>query len=260
MLLALGNTDLGIAALERTAELIPNVAWLHEQLGRLLVRTSPARAAYHLDLALKLPNGQDATLWSLLGSVMLALGDFVRAHDAFRRSYQLDPDLKSRDLETRVHILHFQDRDIEAMLELQHALESQPDLSWANLALGQFLFANDYDDEALECLERALQTGEGPQLEPWLHHAALLYKGMALSQIGRYAQTVDVLEPAIELARARVERRQGLHAGCHRLGQGMSRRGARAVSPRVLRRSQPKPPGESVVVAQGPSELSVPCG
>ena len=197
----LGRTDEAIAALDRAAELVPNLAWLHEELGRILASTPSAKAARHLDLALKLSNGQDATLRSLFGTVMLELGEPDQAREAFRKSYEIDPDLKSRDLKTRVRILHFLERDTEAMLELQHALESDPDLFWANLELGKFLYDKDYDDEALEFLERALKDREALEREPRLHQKALLAQGMVLSAVARYPEAVDVLQAAIDVAR-----------------------------------------------------------
>jgi len=203
VLRALGRTDEALAALGRAAELAPELAWLHADLGKILAETPSPKAAQQLQRALKLSNGQDATLWSLFGTVMLELGDPVQAREAFRRSCELDPDLKSRDLKTRVRILRLLDRDTEAMLELQHALESEPDLPWANLELGKILYDKDYDDEALEFLERALKTSEALEREPKLHQKALLTQGMVLSAIARYADAVVVLQAAIDVARER---------------------------------------------------------
>ena len=187
--------------LDRAAELVPDVTWLHEEIGRILAPNPSPKAAHHLELALKASTGQDATLWSLYGTVMLELGEPVKAREAFRHSYELDPDLKSRDLKTRVRILHFLERDTEAMLELQHALESEPDLLWANLELGKLLYGKDYDDEALEFLERALKNREALEREPKLHQKALLTQGMVLTAVARYAEAVDVLKAAIDLER-----------------------------------------------------------
>jgi len=197
----LGESAKAIEALRLAVENAPDVARYHTELGELLAATPSPEAATHLERALELSDGKDAKLWSLLGKVRHELGETAKSRVAYRQSYEIDPKLESRDLETRVHILLSLDRDTEVMLELLHALEHDPDLAWANIFLGKILCDKDYNDEALEFLERGLSDNAALDREPALRLKGLLFEGMALAAVARHDEAIDVLRSATEVAK-----------------------------------------------------------
>jgi len=114
-----------------------------------LAQKSYAEAAQDLRVAITVRN--DAQAQHLLGTALLAAGDRLAAHDAFKEARDLDP----RHFAARRELVKLLEADGEAdaaLEELRRGIAVAPDAREAQDALAQFCLRHGRDDEAEKAL------------------------------------------------------------------------------------------------------------
>lgn len=156
LLLLTGQPFAALAAMRKAADLLPDDAQLHCQLGFALEkhgRLAEAEASYRRALQLY-PALVDVR--NDLGNVLFALRRFSEAEESYQQALQLKPDF------VEVHhnlgnLLRAQNRLAEAEASYQRALQLRPDYAAAHGNLGSVYVALGRLSDAETSLRRAVQ-------------------------------------------------------------------------------------------------------
>jgi tetratricopeptide (TPR) repeat protein len=198
-LLAVGDIDAAVLALERVRQDQPNLAGAHAVTAlalAMLGRTSEALATIDGALA-TFPD--DPWLLDTRVRLLVANGDDAEALSAVDRALEVDPtDRTWRGLRAEIQLSMGVDTD-DAITTFRDLAMSQPDSLVAVERLTNALELTDRHEEALAVIERALL--ERPE-EPMLLAAQV----RLLSQVGRHRDAVRLASAATGrgMSRARV--------------------------------------------------------
>ena len=155
-LLILGRSDEAEASYRRTLQIRPDDAEAHYNLANTLLmlgRPDEAEAGYRRALQIKPGN---ALAYYNLGNILHERGRLAEAEASYRRALQIKPD--SADIHTNLgNVLQDMDRLDEAEASFRQALQIKPDHAEAHSNLGKLLLDRGRLDEAEASFQRALQ-------------------------------------------------------------------------------------------------------
>ncbi len=185
-----GRPDAALPLLEQAAELAPDQAAVHIQLGRALnnLRRLPAaRAAFERAVRLD-PRSADA--WTGLGHVSRGLADLDTADDAFRRALDLQPG-SARALSNLASVRLAQGRIEDGLRLLRQSVAADPSDPKVRSLLGDALQGIGRHVEAEAAYAEAL--GIDPD-----HADALAGMGAVMDALGRYGDAERLLRMALD--------------------------------------------------------------
>lgn len=155
-LLMLGRPDEAVASYRRALQIRPDDAEAHYNLANTLLmlgRPDEAEAGYRR--ALQIKPGNAAAHYNL-GNLLQDRNRLEEAEASYRRALQIKPD--SADIHTNLgNILQDMDRLDEAEASFRQALQIKPDHAEAHSNLGKLLMDRGRLDEAEASFQRALQ-------------------------------------------------------------------------------------------------------
>lgn len=155
-LLMLGRPDEAVASYRRALQIRPDDAEAHYNLANTLLmlgRPDEAEAGYRRALQIKPGN---VLAYYNLGNILHERGRLAEAEASYRRALQIKPD--SADIHTNLgNILQDMDRLDEAEASFRQALQIKPDHAEAHSNLGKLLLDRGRLDEAEASFQRALQ-------------------------------------------------------------------------------------------------------
>lgn len=155
-LLILGRLDEAVASFRRALQTRPDDAEAHYNLANTLLmlgRPDEAEAGYRRALQIKPGN---ALAYYNLGNILHERGRLAEAEASYRRALQIKPD--SADIHTNLgNVLQDMDRLDEAEASFRQALQIKPDHAEAHSNLGKLLLDRGRLDEAEASFQRALQ-------------------------------------------------------------------------------------------------------
>ena len=201
----------GLTAFQRTAELLPNDAGAHMNLGNALQdarRLDEALLSYQHALVIK-PIFAEA--YNNLGSAYAELGRLGEAASSYRQAVQIKPDFAAAhsDLGGVLRTLGHLD---EAAASYRRAIKAQPTLGAAHNNLGITLRDLGQFEQAVASYRQALKFEPGSAEV----HGNL---GVALRDIGQLDSAVTSLRRALEINPDDAEALSNLGLALHDLGQ-----------------------------------------
>ena len=171
LLASAGDWDTAARVLTRTAELDPEDAGLHRQLGWYLShlgeeRSQEALAAFNRALAI---NPADPETYGMLGGLAKRLGDYAEAQKCYRYGVELAPsdpymliNLAAMEIIATPHAPEPGVDDYRRLIALLKERQDAPD-EWYELNLGEAYFAVGDDKSALEHYELARSLASSPK-------------------------------------------------------------------------------------------------
>jgi putative PEP-CTERM system TPR-repeat lipoprotein len=141
---------------------------------------------------------EDALLFSAAGYERLRAGDFIKAKELVAKSAKVSE--SAEDL-TRLGILRLSLNDLAGIVDLENALEKQPDLPLTKVTLATAYLANNDFDKAL-ALAKEWKGSDPTSGKPYLLSGSVYFKQKQFGKAAEdFAQSI-VLEP--ESTRARL--------------------------------------------------------
>jgi protein O-GlcNAc transferase len=200
-----------LLALQKTAQLLPNDAGVHNNLGSALQdrgQFEDAAACYRRALKLK---PDFAIAHRNLGSVLVELGQLDGAVASFRRAVKFRPDFAEAHSNLG-NALHELGQFETAAASCRKAVELQPDFAIAHYNLGNALIALGQLDAAVASYRRAVE------LKPDLAEA-YSNLGYALQELGQLDAAAACCHRAVELKPDFAEAHNNLGNTLKALGQ-----------------------------------------
>ncbi len=148
---------------ERSLELRPNFADIHNDYGELLVGQQDYEGAQREFAASIAVDPKYPQAHNNLGNLLLAKGEFDAAEKHLRTAIELKPDYADPVMNLGVLMLR-RGRMVEAKRQYRKALAIRPDFSMAHYNLAAVLAAEGKFDEATEHLQAALRADPRLQL------------------------------------------------------------------------------------------------
>jgi tetratricopeptide (TPR) repeat protein len=184
VLWALDRREESLAALEHALTVQPDYAWLYTELAwGYFEAGQPDRALETVERGLAV-NGRTAALWQAKGDLLRFARRYEEAVAAFDRALSLDKNLTAASVGRGQALIAMPGRIEDAVRALQSALEAEPGLHAARLALAEaFRRQRRYDDMLAQAQEALKDQPDEAQ--------AMRLKGEALTLLGRCGEASE---------------------------------------------------------------------